>query len=442
MIVSNTNIIQFWDIAQRTYNESSIAFIRRPCYFHPFQTSDDFNLDVIPDAGINAVLKGYNRDGTLWQSFPLTQIGTGSHVGVDFNWSSYPEVVNSMIRFFIENQEVYTNGNFESGALAPWTQPADTGVGAWVANVTGGDKSASLSIAFAGVSGTTRTSIALRHTYNQINATAKTFQYKVVAAAQAASSGTWGTGQMGIVYYKAGIQVGTQNLGNITSSTTHAGTFVTSITDFDTIGFRIVYNYTSPFNSFVGTWRIDLCDLEPVSLESVEKKKSDSVSIKELQNYGQTTLIEYSNTKDFDDKDFTSTGAVFKIRIPGIFYQASDVMTEENLTLSDGAIVTLRNDITPKRLLEVGFVPDYIHTKICKILMHDINEITLETGERTSWKKMDDYVKQPLTRYRQCMATCLLTQKQTVLVNIGGDAGNTVLVEGKIYGYQYDATYQ
>lgn len=441
MIVSNTNIIQFWDIAQKTYNESSIAFIRRPCYFHPFQTSDDFNLDVIPDTGITAILKGYNRDGSLWQSFPLTQIGTGSHVGVDFNWSSYPEVVNSMIRFYIENQESYANGDFESGALTPWSQVADGGVSSWNADVISGDKSARVSVAFGALSGTTRTSIALRHAYNQIHATAKTFQYKVVASAQVATVGAWGVGQMGVVYYKNGIQVGTQNLGNIASSSTHAGTFVTSVSDFDTIGFRIVYNFSSSFG-FSGTWRIDLCDLEPVSLESTEVKKSDFVSIKELQNYGQTTLIEYSNTKDFDDKDFTSTGAVFKIRIPGIFYQASDVMTEENLTLSNGAIVTLRNDITPKRLLEVDFVPDYIHTKICKILMHDINEITLETGERTSWKKMDDYVKQPLTRYRQCMATCLLTQKQTVLVNIGGDAGNTVLVEGKIYGYQYDATYQ
>lgn len=136
--------------------------------------------------------------------------------------------------------------------------------------------------------------------------------------------------------------------------------------------------------------------------------KSDCLHVKDQHDC--TTMIEFSNSKNFDGILYeTSPQPVFSILVPAQFWKENNPQTQEDLNLSDGEIVTLRQEIQEKTLLEVGYVPNYFHKKIQKILMHD--EVTISG---TQWKKRDSYESENIDRYPLKRATVWLTQYTSV----------------------------
>lgn len=108
---------------------------------------------------------------------------------------------------------------------------------------------------------------------------------------------------------------------------------------------------------------------------------SDCIDVKESHNC--TALINYTNATDFDGIVYdTSPQPDFNIRIPAQFWKQDNPMEQEDSELSNGVIKTRRQTISEKQLLEVGYMPNYMHKKLQKILMHDT--ITIDGDQ---WKK-------------------------------------------------------
>ena len=139
---------------------------------------------------------------------------------------------------------------------------------------------------------------------------------------------------------------------------------------------------------------------------------SDCIDLKETHDC--TKLIEYENTSNFDGIDYVggSPGPSFQLRIPAIFFEEQNPQTQEDAELSNGQIVTLRQTIQEKRLLEIGYLPPYMHRKIQKVLMHDS---VLIDGDY--WRKRDPYEANPIKKYNLKTASVMLTKYDSVEKN-------------------------
>jgi hypothetical protein len=126
-------------------------------------------------------------------------------------------------------------------------------------------------------------------------------------------------------------------------------------------------------------------------------------------------LIEYTNSSDFDGIRYGGTyspSTTFNLRVPAIFFQESNPQEQEDIELSNGEIVTIRQSIQQKRMFETGYMPNYMHLKLQKVLMHDTVSIDGET-----WRKRDSYDDSPVQKYNLKMAKVLLTKYDSVEKN-------------------------
>lgn len=141
--------------------------------------------------------------------------------------------------------------------------------------------------------------------------------------------------------------------------------------------------------------------------------KSDCISIKET--HPCTLLIDYSNNSFFDGIHYEdqSPNMNFNIRIPAIFFHPENTKESEDLELSDNRIVRLYDKIEEKRLLQIGFMPHYMHRKLLLALSHDFVII-----DEIDWILRDEYKKNEGNRhYPLRTATVLLTDKNFIKEN-------------------------
>lgn len=143
-----------------------------------------------------------------------------------------------------------------------------------------------------------------------------------------------------------------------------------------------------------------------------EIASSDCIDIRE--NHECTVLVKYENTSNFDGINYEagSPGPTFQIRVPAIFFEEENPQEQEDLELSNGVIVTLRQSIVQKRKLELGYMPNYMHLKLQKIFMHDQVYI-----DGSYWRKRDAYDTNPVKKYNLKTASVLLTKYDSVEKN-------------------------
>lgn len=140
--------------------------------------------------------------------------------------------------------------------------------------------------------------------------------------------------------------------------------------------------------------------------------KSDPLDIK--ISHQDTIQIEYYNTSNFDGIQYleSSPPPAFYLRIPAVFNEERNPQEQEDVELSNGEIVTIRQSIQQKKLLETGYMPNYMHLKLQKVLMHDTVIIDGET-----WRKRDSYDDSPVRKYNLKTAKVLLTKYDSVEKN-------------------------
>jgi hypothetical protein len=139
--------------------------------------------------------------------------------------------------------------------------------------------------------------------------------------------------------------------------------------------------------------------------------RSDCISI--ADSHDCSILIEYTNSSNFDGLYYDgSPGPTFQLRIPAVFFEEKNPQEQEDLELSNGRIITLRQTIVEKRLLETGYMPNYMHRKVQKVLMHETVSI-----DGDYWKKRDSYDDSPVKKYNLKRAEVLLTKYDSVEKN-------------------------
>lgn len=422
MTISDSIPVQFWDIDEDTFNETSVCgLIKQDCFCQPFNCDDEIVIQFLDDTEFQWSLFAFNSDQEQVGEFDFEEVADGVwQTTVTFDQSPCTQKLYFMIR----KAESFEDGDFNDAtgydnyitldkSLAPakkWFL-ISTGVGSWTHSQYGSDLAAYLYLS-TGSSGATKTCLTLGHKFNQITPAFRTFAYSFRAGAWSTTLGSWTGGTVYAVYYdSSGTEISTQVITTLAQNTSYSGTFNTNISGFSFIGIRVVYTSSgSPFNGSTEFY-VMLFSVSG-SLASEYVAKSDCIDLQE--SHDCTKLIEYQNTSDFDGIDYTtvSPDAGFKLRIPAIFFEEENPQEQEDLELSNGVIVTLRQSIVEKRKLETGFMPNYMHRKLQKILMHDSVYI-----DGDYWKKRDSYDTSPVKKYNLKTASVLLTKYDSVEKN-------------------------
>lgn len=116
---------------------------------------------------------------------------------------------------------------------------------------------------------------------------------------------------------------------------------------------------------------------------------SDCIEIAEA--WPNTILLEYSNRRNYagiinDGSAGTPDQTTFYLRIPAVFFQERFPETSQVETLSNNRDILLNSQIEKQRLLDVGYVPFYMHLKIQLALTHQFLSI-----EGSDWVKKETY---------------------------------------------------
>lgn len=153
-----------------------------------------------------------------------------------------------------------------------------------------------------------------------------------------------------------------------------------------------------------------------------EIAKSDYVEFS--SNLTCTQLLKYRNQRNFAGIDYvnlvTNTSPAqdeyFYIRVPAVFFHERQQGESEALELSNSKYISINGVLRQQKLLELDYMPYYMHKKIQLILMHQYLE-DVETSTR--WTKQENYeVPEGNKRYPLKMAKVWLTERDFVARNV------------------------
>lgn len=152
------------------------------------------------------------------------------------------------------------------------------------------------------------------------------------------------------------------------------------------------------------------------STTSVEAN-SDCIEIAE--SWPNSLLLEYSNRRNYagiinDGSAGTPDQTTFALRIPAVFFIERYPETSQVETLSNNRDILLNSQIEVQRLLDVGYVPFYMHKKIQLVLTHQFLAI-----EGRNWVKKETYeIADGNKRNSTRKAQCYLNDRDYVVRNI------------------------
>jgi hypothetical protein len=126
------------------------------------------------------------------------------------------------------------------------------------------------------------------------------------------------------------------------------------------------------------------------------------------------TINYRNNDTTFDGMVYDETAAnSYDLIVQAQFWKESWVEEQENFEKSSGSFVRAFNQKLFKKRLELGYLPNYMHEKINRILMHDV--ITIDG---TQYIKLDEYEHENINRYNLSKASVWLTEKNNILKNV------------------------
>lgn len=407
MTFSDALPIQFWDVDEDTYNESDdVCGIEHFCYCQDWEFEDTILIQFQDDSGYDFYLAAVDPNGVVAANMPDIFNESGNTFSLNVDLSAIGQSPGKF-QFLILRSPLTI---YSMGAPSTWS---DVG--------TPFDSKTATQFVENGLTSTTR--IASKAMALQGGATVRV-EYAV--AITGAFSGT--------------VQV-------LFSVSNTAGGASAGISDWDLTTFQ--YQFTAP-----GTYNIVqvITILNPpsaaanflnvtltglsmsggpnvtitpdlttvVALGNIEKK-SDCLNLyvadsDEDNEANCNKVITYSNDSNVFDIDYESgsPSAEFSIRLPLRFFHESYPQEEEVHALSTDEWLTLWSRLERKKLLEVGFVPYFMHKKLQMILMHD--NISID-GEQ--WVRRDPYeIEKGRMSYPLKKATVWLTDKNTIERNL------------------------
>lgn len=392
MISSDSNPIQFWDIDEETFNEKQICGVYKACFCQQFECDDTIGIQFTEVTANELQLVVYDSESEEINSIDLEEISEGVF-GVsmvpnqDFSPPLCQKVFLKIIgTYFLDNEDFETN-------LNSWTQ-AESG-NAWAWNSDGGDGSAMSSTTGIVSSKYLVQSLSISPTSVKGIELTLNFEFNVTVSSA-------GNSKFRVYGVKDSIFTEMYELPISFSGLVTISDVDLPLGDYDSLAFRLVAE--------TGEHIVDIHYLRIVYTQY--EKKSDCIDLKE--SHSCTELISYTNSTDFDGIDYetASPAPIFYLRVPAQFWKENNPQEQEDSELSNGVIVTRRQSIQEKTLLEIGYVPNYLHKKIQKVLMHEtvsINEVT--------YKRRDPYESENIDRYPLKRASVWLTKYDSVEKN-------------------------
>lgn len=422
MTISDSIPIQFWVNGQETYNEKQICGVYKACFCQPWLCDKEIVLQVTDTIeGQELTLKIYNENDveiltipfvaseiigditiypplqfsntdfpgniTGWQSF-LGDLGATAADWVYFGGNAFATTAsNYRTRYFATQREDnpslgWPPGNYTVTVTAQNTGEDDCDIIAW--GMT--DSSTPVSITFSSSGDFANTGESITRTVDFTLST-----------------------------YTPYIAFSFNNSPGFDITVAIEEIEITSAPIYDTVYTETIYDL-----SFIPSEvSPEICN-QKVRFEIVgdeDTGRSDCIDIR--SSHDCLTEIIYANTNNFDGINYESGSPtpVFTALIPAQFWKEDNPQEQEDSVLSNGVIVTRRTEIQEKTLLEVGFVPNYFHKKIQKILMHNSVQIEDVNGDLTFWKKRDGYESENLNRYPLKTGQVWLTKYNSVEKN-------------------------
>ncbi len=394
MTISDSIPIKFWLNGVETFNEKVVCGLsKQECFCQPFQCDDEITIQFQDDEYDAYDLDIVNDADDVLRTIEFTEISAGVWQA-SFTPSESSPSICERIKFVINvNDSVLDNPDFTSTFL-PWYN-FDTGGGQWVH---------STNYTNVGLSSVVNTSDELRQDF----LTRQPGQYSITLMSSVST--TLKSADITVRLYNNNTLVQTilsYTETNDVQFQTHSQNF-TAIAEFNRITIIATWNSGTSF-------LVEIDSVELIQLNFMIAQ-SDCIDLKE--SHLCTQLIEYTNSTDFDGIVYEGVGSpapTFYLRIPAMFHQDENPQTQEDSELSNGEIVTRRQTIQEKVLLETGYMPNYMHLKVQKVLMHEtvILNNPLD-GLPTQWKRRDAYEANPIKKYNLKTATVLLTKYNSV----------------------------
>ena len=414
MTISDSIPIQFWLNGVETFNQKVICGLsKQECFCQPFECDDEITIQFQDDNYAGYQLNVYSASDTLLATTEFEEITDGVWQ-VSFRPSELSPSICEVVKFTIDAYEPFANASFDDG-LADWSEVELGSDGDWTADDYLGDNAArwvSQQITYGSNGSKTENTDYLRHDFIQLVPAVRTVSYSFRVGDFANLGLSITNIEFRVRYRKDGYATAEEVvLTGLTENSSHSGTFNTAESDFDQIEFyfRATLNVTS-FGSSNVEPSYYMLEFDIPSDELLNLATSDCINLKE--SHDCTELISYTNSTDFDDIVYEGVGSpapTFYLRIPAMFHQEENPQTQEDSELSNGVIITRRQTIQEKTLLETGYIPNYMHKKLQKVLMHET--ITLQD---TQWKRRDAYEANPINKYNLKRASVLLTKYNSV----------------------------
>ena len=428
MTISDALPVQFWVNGVETYNQKEVCGINSVCFCQPFNCDDEIHIQVVNDDHEPLTLSIVDE-----QSNEITSFGFDE---TDIYLPYTPTIQFSTTSFISSLGDWQNNNGSDASTYAVWQHSGTQAIG-----YSGGGLSStkylaiqrndptgngwppgSYTISIVGYNNSDGTQDIGLSVFGMMTTTSQTQIFPTGSTTlpdgniQTTLTISFTTGQYWEYLAFRFDRLGAPGGGFDMRVALDSIEITTAPSPTDEVAFdRTIYSATFTPSD------LDICD-EKIILKIKDSSldvlaQSDCLDIK--TSHDCTALIHYDNAKDFAGLEYASTtytpGFEFYIRIPAVFFHERNTEEEENFEESTENMVRLRNEIKLKRLLEVGFMPDYMHRKLLLILAHDTVEID---GE--SWIKRDPYEKEEPgnKRYPLKKASVLLTQKDYIKRNI------------------------
>jgi hypothetical protein len=389
MTISNAIPVQFWVNGVETFNEKNICGVEPVCFCQPFNCDDEIKIQFFNGTDGPYELEIFDTESNLLDTIDFIEVAPEvfqiSFIPINYG------ICDRVIQFKIATASTIFDNTFTDGTLDGWTNNG-AGVESWAWTPSGGGQ------------------VFVQFT----NSTSKSLRKSVTIPQSITGNGT-----LEFYYYvsedtmtieiKNSIGTVLQTETITTTPSTPEGT--ASYTIPNAILLQAAYVDITPLGADIGkayTYIIDNISLTAPTVRA----QSDCIDIK--TSHECTTLIEYTNSDDFNGIIYaTSPTSEFNLRIPAQFWKEDNPMEQEDSELSNGVIKTRRQSIQEKTLLEIGYVPNYMHKKIQLSLMHD--SVTIDGNQ---WKKRDSYESENIRRYPLKKANVWLTLYNSIEDNI------------------------
>jgi hypothetical protein len=402
--ISHASPIEFWLTGQESFNNKEECSIYPVCFCQTINPSDTLRLDIRDSTDGTNYLVIYRDDGSIWKNYTFSATGFDHHqylliVGESGDWD---DVEDRKLIFKISNTSI-------AAIIAPTSWSNSAGLGsAFTKSAT------QFTASTSGIGGTT---FAAKESLSLIpSGTRVIFNLTILGG------GSW-SGFVTVKFWNGdpdsgGIGVGTQSFTGLVSGITYNETVDLTLTGNATY---VSISTNLPNTGSAENIAITVIFSQPIQViyvsDSAVLAFSDCVEITDNQDFICTKLISYSNSTDIAGLGFPSWSppAIYYLRIPAVFFEEQYPQEQEDLELSTDEIITLWSKMEAKKLLDIGFMPFYMHKKVQLILMMDYISI-----DGIEYRKRDPYTISEGGSKRHALrrAQVLLSEKDFITRNL------------------------